>query len=178
MHWIQTLFDVTAGWCTWSLAHNLGHRWWHNDMRRGRQTFYAHGERQHHRIYDQHGNRGFQLGEDPGELFISFPFFVVAPVALAFVAVYGYLRGWPDAFPYAAGLYFFMLLDHRLHILFHRAAKLPGLLGWFQQMHLVHHQTHNSNFFFVSGLVWDLLLGTAVVSVQTQQQDTVSRACQ
>ena len=165
----RILIDIAAGWCTWSLAHNLGHRWWHNDMDQGRQTFYAHGERQHHRIYDRHGDRTFQLDEDPRELFISFPFAVVGPVALTFVALFGYLRGWSDALPYAAGLYFFMLLDHRLHILFHRTAALPGLLGRFQQMHKIHHQTHNRNFFFVSGVVWDLLLGTAVTELPAEQ---------
>jgi len=156
------LLDVGAGWCTWSLAHNLGHRWWHNDMRKGRQTFYAHGERQHHRIYDRDGDHGFHHDEDPRELFISFPFFVVGPVALLFVWAYASLMGWSRAIPFGAGLYFFMLLDHRLHILFHRTANLPGVLGWFQQMHRIHHQTHTRNFFFVSGLVWDLILGTAV----------------
>jgi hypothetical protein len=164
------LLDLAAGWCTWSLAHNLGHRWWHNDMRRGRQTFYAHGERQHHRIYDRQFDRAWHSDEDPRELFISFPFFVVAPVALLFVGAWGSLRGWNHALPYAIGLYFFMLLDHRLHILFHRSRSLPGALGWFQQMHILHHQTHDSNFFFVSGLVWDLLFGTARTHVQSQHQ--------
>jgi len=85
----------------------------------------------------------------------------VGPVALIFVAIYGLLRGWPHMLPYAAGLYFFMLLDHRLHILFHRVEQLPSVLGWFQQMHRIHHETHAQNFFFVSGLIWDVLLGTA-----------------
>jgi len=161
MSWTHALFDSGAGWCTWSLAHNLGHRWWHNDMERGRKTFYAHGEREHHRIYDRHGDAELHLAEDPSELFISFPFAVVSPVALVFVATFGWLRGWPHALPFGGGLYFFMLLDHRLHILFHRSAALPGALGWLQQMHLIHHRTHNRNFFFVSGLVWDVLLGTA-----------------
>jgi hypothetical protein len=152
--------DVCAGWATWSLAHNLGHRWWHNDMKRGVEAFYAHGERQHHRIYDREGDAAYQHAEDPRELFISFPFLVVGPVALVFVAAYGWLRGWSHALPYAAGLYFFMLLDHRLHILFHRSHKLPGILGWFQDMHRIHHATHAKNFFFVSGLIWDVLLGT------------------
>src|SRR5262249_34548500 len=118
------LFDLAAGWCTWSLSHNLGHRWWHNDMKNGRETFYAHGERQHHRIYDRHGESEFHHAEDPGELFISFPFLVVGPVALLFVAAYGFARGWAHTLPYAASLYFFMLLDHRLHILFHRTDRL------------------------------------------------------
>jgi len=169
MPWDRTLLDVLAGWCTWSLAHNLGHRWWHNDMKAGRQTFYAHGEREHHRIYDRHGDTGFHTDQDPRELFISFPFAVVGPVALLFVAAYGYLCGWQDAVPYAAGLYVFMLLDHRLHILFHRTPSLPGVFGWLQRMHMVHHQTHTRNFFFVSGLVWDVLLGTAHTRVRSQQ---------
>jgi len=164
------LLDISAGWCTWSLAHNLGHRWWHNDMAKGRQTFYAHGERQHHRIYDRHGDTGFHHEEDPRELFISFPFPLVGPVALLFVAAYGYLRGWDRAAPYAAGLYFFMLLDHRLHILFHRTARLPGILGRLQQMHQIHHQTHDRNFFFVSGLIWDCLFNTAEVAPSQQQK--------
>ncbi len=96
MPWTNALFDFAAGWCAWSLAHNLGHRWWHNDMKQGRQTFYAHGEREHHRIYDRHGDHRIHLAEDPRELFISFPFAVVGPVALVFVAAFGWLRGWPD----------------------------------------------------------------------------------
>ena len=84
-------------------------------------------------------------------------------VALLFVAAFGWLRGWSHALPYAAGLYFFMLLDHRLHILFHRTQKLPGLLGRLQQMHRIHHATHTRNFFFVSGMIWDVLLGTATL---------------
>jgi len=64
MAWIAPILDIAAGWCTWSLAHNLGHRWWHNDMKRGVETFYAHGERQHHRIYDRHGDSVFHQSED------------------------------------------------------------------------------------------------------------------
>ena len=175
MPWTNALFDFAAGWCAWSLAHNLGHRWWHNDMKQGRQTFYAHGEREHHRIYDRHGDHRIHLAEDPRELFISFPFAVVGPVALVFVAAFGWLRGWPAALPFAAGLYFFMLLDHRLHIRFHRAAALPGILGRLQQMHHLHHQTHDRNFFFASGLPWDLLFGTATAR-QPHGLATVRRA--
>ncbi len=161
MQWVSFFLDLLAGWCMWSLSHNLGHRWWHNDMKRGLQTFYAHGEREHHRIYDRHGARTQQIAEDPKELFISFPLIVVGPVALLFVGAFGYLRGWSHAWPFAVGLYGFMLLDHQLHILFHRRQHLPGILGWLQNMHKIHHATHDRNFFFVSGLVWDLLLRTA-----------------
>jgi hypothetical protein len=150
--------DVVAGWCVWSLAHHLGHRWWHAEMRNGKQTFYARGEREHHRVYDQLG--GHEL-EDPSELFISFPFSVVGPVGLVFVAAFGLLTGWNHCIPFFAGFHGSMILDHRLHILFHKREQLPGLLGWFQKMHVIHHSTHNSNFAFVSGLPWDALLGTA-----------------
>ena len=158
---ISTLVDCCAGWCVWSLAHNLGHRWWHVEMREGKKTFYARGEREHHRVYDAHGQREYHRREDPGELFISFPLAVVAPIGLVFVAGYGLLRGWPRCLPFAAWMYGCMMMDHRLHILFHRSGRLPGVLGWFQQMHLIHHHTHRYNYFFVSGLVWDLLLRTA-----------------
>ena len=131
-------------------------------MHDGKNTFYAHGEREHHRIYDEHGARQRQIAEDPKELFISFPLPVVAPVALLFVALYGFLRGWGDAAPFAAGLYGSMLLDHQLHVLFHRTARLPGILAWFQQMHLLHHATHAKNYFFVSGIVWDVLFRSAM----------------
>ena len=147
----------------WSLGHNLGHRWWHDEMRKGMTTFYAHGEREHHRIYDPHGQRVFQTGEDPKELFISFPLPIVAPVGLLLIALYGWLRGWPHAWPFMAALYFSMVADHQLHILFHKRLRLGGWLGWFQRMHLMHHATHNRNYFFVSGLIWDLLFGTAVL---------------
>jgi len=156
------LLDVAAGWVTWSLVHNLGHRWWHHDMEKGVQTFYAHGEREHHRIYDQHGALAFQTQEDPRELFISFPFVVVAPVASLFVLAYSYLPGWHHAAPYALGLYASMLIDHRLHILFHRTTQLPPALQRLRAMHMIHHATHNRNYFFVTGYVWDLLLRTAV----------------
>jgi hypothetical protein len=157
----STLADFSAGWCVWSLSHNLGHRWWHDEMRKGKQTFYAHGEREHHRVYDLHEGHDFQHIEDPKELFISFPIWVVAPVGLLFVAAYGLLRGWSHCFPFAIWMYSCMMIDHQLHILFHKAAHLPGILGWFQQMHLIHHSTHQHNYFFVSGLIWDLLLQTA-----------------
>jgi hypothetical protein len=158
---VDLLFDLLAGWGVWSLAHNLGHRWWHDDMRKGKQTFYAHGEREHHRVYDRHGERELQIAEDPKALFISFPFVVIAPIGLLFVAAFGWLRGWDHAAPFAATMYGSMLLDHQVHILFHKHPKLGGILGRFQRMHLIHHQTHNTNFFFVSGFVWDLLFRTA-----------------
>jgi sterol desaturase/sphingolipid hydroxylase (fatty acid hydroxylase superfamily) len=62
-----------------------------------------------------------------------------------------------------------MLLDHRLHILFHRSPSLPGILGQLQEMHRIHHQTHARNFFFVSGYVWDWILGTAVTGAAVTQ---------
>lgn len=153
--------DLLAGWCAWSLGHNLGHRWWHAEMKHGMNTFYAHGERQHHYVYDGHGQTEFQQSVDPKELFISFPLLLVAAAGLLFVAGFGYLRGWIHCLPFAIGLYTFMVLDHQLHVLFHKRQELHGFLGWFQQMHLVHHATHNRNYFFVSGLVWDVLFGTA-----------------
>jgi hypothetical protein len=162
---LSILIDVAAGWCAWSLGHNLGHRWWHEEMRRGMETFYAHGERQHHVVYDRHAETELQRSLDPNEDFISFPLLIVAPAGLLFVAGFGYLRGWIHALPFALGLYFFMVLDHQIHIVFHKKEKLSGVLGWFQRLHLVHHATHNRNFFFMSGIVWDLLLGT--VSTRT-----------
>jgi hypothetical protein len=152
--------DWLAGWCVWSLSHNLGHRWWHADMKKGRTTFYAHGEREHHRIYDAHRDSEFHSAEDPRELFISFPFLVVAPAALIFVAAYGWLVGWDHVWIFAAAMYLCMLLDHRLHILFHKYKQLPGILGKLQEMHRAHHATHDRNFFFVSGVVWDALFRT------------------
>src|SRR5262249_15567759 len=144
------------------------HRWWHNDMKRGIKTFYAHGEREHHRIYDPHTDQAFHEAEDPRELFISFPFFVIAPIGLLFVGGYGWLRNWSHALPFAAGLYFFMLLDHRLHIMFHRSETLSGIFGWFQGMHRIHHATHSNNFFFVSGLIWDFVFGTVRTSLNAR----------
>lgn len=142
------------------MGHNLGHRWWHDEMKKGSQTFYSYGEREHHRIYDGHGQFAFQHNEDPHELFMSFPFTIVAAIGLIFVALYGWLLGWPHSMGFAAGLYFFMLLDHRLHLLFHRTPQLGGILGRFQTMHLIHHATHRNNFFFVSGILWDMLFRT------------------
>jgi sterol desaturase/sphingolipid hydroxylase (fatty acid hydroxylase superfamily) len=166
---VEVFLDLLAGWCLWSLGHNLGHRWWHNEMRHGKQTFYAHGEREHHRIYDEHGQRAVQISEDPKELFISFPLPFVAAVALLLVAAYGRLAGWEHVPSFAISLYGFMILDHRLHIRFHKESKLNGILGWLQEMHQIHHATHNRNFFFASGLVWDLLFQTAVTRAETLQ---------
>jgi hypothetical protein len=154
--------DLLAGWCLWSLGHNLGHRWWHDDMKKGIETFYAHGEREHHRIYDAYNELMKQQTEDPKELFISFPFPVVALMAIVPVAAYALLRGWVHAVPFAAAVYACMALDHRLHILFHRSGPLRGILGRLQEMHIVHHATHNRNFFFVTGYIWDVLFKTAV----------------
>jgi hypothetical protein len=159
--------DFLGGWFLWSLSHNLGHRWWHDEMRKGKETWYAHGEREHHRIYDKHGERAYHTAEDPNELFISFPMPVIATVGILFVAAYGWVRGWPHMIGFAIGLYGWMVLDDRLHKLFHRQSRLPGLFGWFQRMHLIHHATHKRNFFFVSGLVWDCLFRTAVMNTAT-----------
>jgi hypothetical protein len=156
------VLDAVYGWITWSLSHNLGHRWWHIEMKANIQTFYAHGEREHHRVYDNHADSSFHQTEDPRELFISFPFPIVASLGLLLVAGFGYVRGWGHTVPFSAGMYGFMLLDHKLHILFHRGERLSGMLGWFQRMHMVHHETHTRNFFFVSGVVWDALFGTLV----------------
>ena len=156
---VSAIVHVTAGWAFWSLAHHLGHRWWHDDMKKGKDLFYAHGERQHHRFYDNH-DRARQIQEDPLELFISFPFKVVAPAALLPIGVYGLAFGWAASVPFGLAVYASMILDHEVHKLCHRRPQMDGILGWFQRMHDVHHQTHTRNFFFVSGLVWDAMFGT------------------
>jgi len=160
-----TISSVSAallcGWGVWSLAHNLGHRWWHVEMRQGKNTAYAHGEREHHRVYDPPSKRDWQRVEDPKALFISFPLLAVAPIGLLFVAGYGWLGGWANCIPFAVSMYVCMIADHQLHILFHKSTKLPGLLGTLQQMHIIHHATHRYNFFFVSGWMWDVLFGSA-----------------
>ena len=130
-------------------------------MRHGKKTPYAHGEREHHRVYDPHGAFDWQQAEDPRELFISFPLFAIAPIGLLFVAAYGWLRGWQHCLSFALAMYASMIVDHRIHIVFHRSSQLPGPLGWLQRMHMVHHRTHRHNYFFVTGLIWDVLLGTA-----------------
>jgi hypothetical protein len=163
MELLRLGLDLGAGWCAWSLGHNLGHRWWHDEMHKGKVTFYAHGEREHHRIYDRHGENQYHFAEDPKELFISFPLPLIAGASTVFVALYGWLAGWANAGPFAVALYGSMVLDHQVHILFHKKAHLPGVLGWFQRMHLTHHATHNRNYFFVSGFVWDVLFRTAVL---------------
>ena len=162
MELLRLGMDLCAGWCVWSLGHNLGHRWWHDEMHKGKVTFYAHGEREHHRIYDGHGENQYHQAEDPKELFISFPLPIIASAASLFVALYGWLCGWSHAAPFAVTLYASMVMDHQLHILFHKKLELPGLLGRFQQMHLLHHATHNKNYFFVSGFLWDVLFRSAV----------------
>jgi hypothetical protein len=161
--------DLFCGWAVWSLSHNLGHRWWHIEMRQGKETPYAHGERQHHRVYDSLGATEWQHAEDPKELFISFPLFAIAPIGLLFVAAYGWLRGWAHCPAFALAMYASMVADHQLHILFHKAPRLPGPLGWLQKMHLIHHNTHRHNFFFVTGLIWDVLLGTARTDAVREQ---------
>jgi hypothetical protein len=161
--------DLFCGWAVWSLSHNLGHRWWHIEMRHGKETPYAHGERQHHRVYDSLGATEWQHAEDPKELFISFPLFAIAPIGLLFVAAYGWLRGWAHCPAFALAMYASMVADHQLHILFHKAPRLPGPLGWLQKMHLIHHNTHRHNFFFVTGLIWDVLLGTARTDAVREQ---------
>jgi hypothetical protein len=154
--------DLCAGWCAWSLGHNLGHRWRHDEMDKGKITFYAHGEREHHRIYDEAWVNGRQAAEDPKELFISFPLLVVGPLASLFVALYGWLSGWPHAMPFAGSLYASMVLDHRLHIVFHKETRPPGILAWLQRMHRLHHATHDKNYFFVTGLLWDVIFRSAM----------------
>jgi hypothetical protein len=151
--------NLLAGWFFWSFAHNVGHRWWHDEMRKGKKTFYAHGEREHHRLYDSHDLEA-AAAEDPRELFISFPYPVVAAMALVPIAIYAMIFGVAAAIPFAVALYASMTLDHLLHKQFHKREHLPGVLGWFQQLHMTHHATHNRNYFFVTGLVWDVLFRT------------------
>jgi len=128
-------------------------------MRKGKQTFYAHGEREHHRLYDTHDLETAHA-EDPRELFISFPYPVVAAIADLPIGLYAWLFGRPAAIPFAIAVYASMTLDHLLHKQFHKRPGLPGVLGWFQQLHMTHHATHNRNYFFVTGLVWDVLFRT------------------
>lgn len=161
MNPVAVVADSLCGWAVWSLLHNLGHRWWHVEMRLGKKTPYAHGEREHHRVYDSHGARDWQTAEDPRELFISFPLIAVAPIGLLFVAAYGWLRGWEHCSAFAIAMYACMIVDHQVHILFHKSPRLDGPLGWLQRMHMIHHGTHHHNYFFVTGLPWDVLLGTA-----------------
>jgi hypothetical protein len=157
---IQALcIHLLAGWCFWSLAHNLGHRWWHDEMVKGKKTFYAHGEREHHRLYDSHDLEE-AAAADPRELFISFPYPIVAAVALIPVAGYAWAFGVSPAISFAVALYASMTLDHLLHKQFHKREQLHGLMGWLQQLHLTHHSTHNRNYFFVTGMVWDVLFRT------------------
>lgn len=159
---MQYGMDLFWGWCFWSLAHNLGHRWWHVDMKKGVTTFYAHGESEHHRIYDGDIMRDRHFAEDPQELFISFPFKWVAAVAAIPALLYGFGLGPLHGFVFAIAMYSCMLVDHKLHVRFHTDRNLTGLLAKLQEMHYIHHATHSSNFFFVSGIVWDLLFRTAV----------------
>jgi len=128
-------------------------------MRKGKQTFYAHGEREHHRLYDTH-NLEAAHAEDPRELFISFPYPIVAAIALLPIGLYAWIFGRPAAIPFGIAVYASMTLDHLLHKQFHKHPNLPGVVGWFQQMHMTHHATHNRNYFFVTGLVWDVLFRT------------------
>lgn len=174
MEFLGLTVDLCAGWGVWSLGHNLGHRWWHDEMQKGKTTFYAHGEREHHRVYDRHGEHEYQVAEDPKELFISFPLLIVAGVASLAVALYVWLAGWSHGLTFAAGLYMSMVLDHQLHVLFHKKPDLPGALGWLQRMHLTHHETHNRNYFFVSGLLWDVLFGTAILRPANRSQKLAS----
>src|SRR5215471_1286307 len=128
MPFAMLALDVVVGWCCWSLGHNLGHRWWHDEMRKGKKTFYAHGEREHHRIYDRHGDRAYHVAEDGNEAFISFPLPIIAPLAVVLVVSYGwFLRTWSDPLFFAVGLYGSMLLDHQLHKQFHRHDRLKGI---------------------------------------------------
>ena len=152
---------VLIGWCFWSLAHNLGHRWWHDEMKKGKETFYAHGERQHHRLYDS-DDLVLAKAEDPLELFISFPAAHIAVIAAIPVAAYFWFFGWPAAALFATGLYVSLIVDHQLHRRFHAGEKLPGVVGRLQEMHSIHHATHSSNFFFASGIVWDVAFRTAI----------------
>ena len=166
MSFLSVLADGLCGWIVWSLSHNLGHRWWHVEMLHGKETPYAHGEREHHRVYDSHGARAWQMAEDPQEKFISFPLIVIAIIGILFVAGFGWLRGWSHCAPFAIGLYGCMVLDHQLHILFHKSAPLSGPLGLLQRMHMIHHQTHSRNYFFVTGVLWDVLFRTAQTTLE------------
>jgi hypothetical protein len=160
-----------AGWWFWSLAHNLGHRWWHAEMRQGKETFYAHGERQHHKFYDSL-DRTISRREDPDELFISFPARHVAAVAMLPVIGYGWALGWSHAALFGVAMYSALTLDHVLHKRFHGGRRLTGIVGWLQGMHMVHHQTHRYNFFFVSGILWDFIFGTLAPAGPSPAQGT------
>ena len=100
----------------------------------------------------------------------------VAPAGLLFVALYGLLRGWAHCLPFGVWMYSCMMIDHQLHKLFHKAAHLPGPLGRLQRMHLIHHEPHRLNYFYVSGLVGDLLFRTAQTKKVLSQPDPVAAA--
>jgi hypothetical protein len=38
MNTLSVAADLLCGWVFWSLSHNLGHRWWHVEMRTGKNT--------------------------------------------------------------------------------------------------------------------------------------------
>jgi len=167
----RLVLDLCAGWCAWSLGHNLGHRWWHDEMDKGKATFYAHGEREHHRIYDEPSTPQHHAAEDPEELFISFPLLVVGSLASILVLAYGWLSGWSHAVPFTGAFYASMVLDHQLHIQFHKKKRLPAVLAWFREMHLLHHATHNKNYFFVTGFLWDVIFRSTIFRLALRPEE-------
>lgn len=160
MHTLNLLGDVIFGWFVWSIGHNIGHRVWHHDMEQGKKTFVAHGESEHHRIYDGPIQRELHKAEDPKGNFISFPLAFVAAAGLLLALGFSFFFGRTNGVAFGLSMFVFMVADHQLHTFFHRRESLCGILGHFQRLHLIHHATHDRNFFFVSGFIWDILFGT------------------
>lgn len=156
----------------WSFSHYAVHRWWHK-LIEGYGTHaaielksFAAGEYYHHDIYD---HDPYDPSRDVKKNFISFPrrFTTLAVIlgSAAYTAgcwlvtdywlVYGALM--------FVGSFGSMILDDFVHRRCQHGRVPTTRLGlWLRGYHKIHHQIHNRNYGFLTGIVWDLLLRSYV----------------
>lgn len=163
---IQALYFI-IGWGMWSFSHYVIHRWWHDDMTKGKETFYAQGERQHHHIYD-HNETHLTHELDPSEEFINFPLKHIAPMLILPLPLAYWLGGGVNATFLGVAMYGSMFLDYFMHLSFHEHPDMKGVRGYLQRLHMVHHETHNRNFFFTSGFLWDFIFRTVTLPAKEE----------
>jgi hypothetical protein len=142
------MMHVFAGLVVWTLYGYLGHRFWHVLMARGIHWRIYRKEELHHAHYDPPPH--------PDERYESWPIDVWM-MTLALTVGYGFAVGLRGGCLFGLGAFAGMFVDDQIHRLHH-----SGLLHWewFDRRHTLHHERHDCNFSFVTGALWDRILGT------------------
>jgi sterol desaturase/sphingolipid hydroxylase (fatty acid hydroxylase superfamily) len=134
---------VLLGWLVWSLSHYITHRTMHYGISKGWRKGPIDGEYMHHDRHD--ANQSFDT------VFASFP--LEGALVIGVLPLYWMPAGW------CWGVCVSAVIDDLTHRMYHYR-RLPIPLRWFRGLHGIHHRDHDRNYAFVTGIVWDMLLGT------------------